>query len=53
LQPIQRRQLIDQLIATQPASVQQAYQKYNQLLDEHKKKFGISLEQEVSHCDYI
>jgi hypothetical protein len=47
LQPTQRRQLIDQLISTQPASVQQSYQKFNQLLQEHKNKFGISLETEV------
>jgi hypothetical protein len=39
--------LIDEFIATQSASVQQAYQKYQQLLDEHKKKFGISLEGEL------
>jgi hypothetical protein len=47
LKPAQRRQLIDQLIATQSASVQQSYQKFNQLMDAHKKQFGISLEDEV------
>ncbi|KAI6183972.1 hypothetical protein M3Y97_00546200 [Aphelenchoides bicaudatus] len=47
LQPAQRQQLIDQLISTQSAAVQQSYQSYKKLMDEHKKKFGVSLESEL------
>ncbi|KAI6197048.1 hypothetical protein M3Y94_01178900 [Aphelenchoides besseyi] len=47
LQPSQRRQQIEQLIAKQPVGVQQAYQQYQQLVHEHQQKFGISLEAEL------
>ncbi|KAI6242634.1 hypothetical protein M3Y99_00168100 [Aphelenchoides fujianensis] len=47
LQPAQRRQAIEQLVARQSADVQQAYQQYKNLVQEHKNKFGISLEDEL------
>uniref|UniRef100_A0A1I7SGH5 Peptidylprolyl isomerase n=2 Tax=Bursaphelenchus xylophilus TaxID=6326 RepID=A0A1I7SGH5_BURXY len=53
--PVERRKMVDDLVATQPVQVQKAYKQYNDLLDQHAKKYGISLEAELEKArqDYL
>ncbi|CAD5212882.1 unnamed protein product [Bursaphelenchus okinawaensis] len=55
LPPKERRALVDELVAGQPAQVQKAYKQYNDLLDQHAQKYGISLEAELEKArqDYL